>query len=195
MRDHAIVVDVIRSLTTGIASTMDRHGANTLEDRHSVRRDRSWRIQISAVAMPRPIMTAIRPRAMRRVRRGGAESLQRLLSTYIQFDGEHGASRIHEDRRLTEIGRTEQIVGRQTVSRRPLSALSTSSSSSTRPTPLSGTFLDTRTSSSDCDDSRREPGGFEQDSFRRLITGLRQRNQRRRRPWLATEIAENSRRR
>ena len=40
-----------------------------------------------------------------------------------------------------------------------LSALSTSTSSSTRPTPPKAIVFDTRTSSSDCDDSRREPRG------------------------------------
>src|SRR4051812_28396874 len=40
-----------------------------------------------------------------------------------------------------------------------LSALSTSTSTSTRPTPPTRIIFDTRRSSSDCDDIRREPGG------------------------------------
>ena len=68
-----------------------------------------------------------------------------------------------------------------------LSAFSTSSSNSTRPAPLIEIVLDTRRSSSDCDASRREPGGS---SRMRCVgdSGLRQRHQRRRRPRLAAEV-------
>ena len=40
MLDHAIGPNVIKSLTKGMAETMDRHGWNTLEDFRGARRDR-----------------------------------------------------------------------------------------------------------------------------------------------------------
>ena len=87
-----------------------------------------------------------------------AEIARHTLPAQVQPDADHRAARIDEGRRLTEV-RAEQIVGRQALFRRVVERIEHVHEQLDASRAAEANVLDTRRSSSDCDDSRREPRG------------------------------------
>ena len=114
----------------------------------------------------------------------GGENLAEGLATQIELDADHRAARVDEDIGLTDRGMlyTSVLMLSSAVS---LRALSTSRRSSTRPVPPRRNALETRKSSSVCDESRWVPRGSIS-TRRNASSGLTSRL----RPGLATEMLQ-----